>query len=130
MVEAAEEADFVLQALAGMPLDYPVVYAWEIVGTEDDRTDGMDGSTLNACALAFCHRIQWAGYTPMIYMGKNIAYPLYDMSEIDQYDFWLASYSDYPDFAYNFHMWQYTSKGSVPGIKGNVDLNIAMKRYA
>ena len=66
----------------------------------------------------------------MIYMGKNVAYPLYDMSEIDQYDFWLASYSDYPDFAYDFQIWQYSSTGSVPGIKGNVDLNIAMKRYA
>ena len=130
VAEAAEEADFVVQALAGVQLDYPVVYDWEVVGTEEARTDHMDGATLTACALAFCQRIQWAGYTPMIYMGKNVAYPLYDMSEIDQYDFWLASYSDHPDFAYNFHIWQYTATGSVPGIKGNVDLNIAMKRYA
>ena len=28
-----------------------------------------------------------------------------------------------------YQMWQYTSKGSVPGISGNVDMNVAYFKY-
>ena len=38
--------------------------------------------------------------------------------------------SDIPDYFYHFDMWQYSSKGAVPGIKGNVDLNISFKDYS
>lgn len=128
--EALEEADFVLENLAGRPLQYPVVFDWETVNSSSARTKNMTKEMLTACALAFCQRIESAGYTPMIYFGQNVAYPLYDLSQVDQYDFWLAMYSDYPAFVYDFQMWQYTSNGKVPGISTRVDLNIAMKRFA
>ena len=44
------------------------------------------------------------------------------------YPFWLAQYTDYPSFYYDFDMWQYTSSGKVPGISGNVDLNLRFFR--
>ncbi len=43
-----------------------------------------------------------------------------------EYDFWLAQYSDTPDFYYDFQMWQYSSTGSVDGISGDVDLNLQL----
>ena len=30
-------------------------------------------------------------------------------------------------FYYDFDMWQYTHTGTVPGIQGNVDLNLAFR---
>ena len=39
-------------------------------------------------------------------------------------DFWLAMYSDWMTYPYRIDMWQYTEEGSVPGIDGNVDLNL------
>ena len=43
--------------------------------------------------------------------------------------FWLAHYTSQTDYTGNISMWQYTSKGSVPGISGNVDMNIAYFSY-
>ena len=37
-----------------------------------------------------------------------------------------ADYEELPQTPYRFSMWQYSSTGSVPGIEGNVDLNIQL----
>ena len=44
------------------------------------------------------------------------------------YSFWLAQYNSVPTFYYDFDMWQYTSTGRVPGISGNVDINLRFFR--
>lgn len=59
----------------------------------------------------------------------NYANPDYIKSkflDLSEYPLWLAWYTDNESNAksYNPLMWQYSSKGSVPGIKGNVDMNI------
>lgn len=124
--EAVQEADFLLEILAGKPIDGPVVFDWEVIGTKDARTYGLDTQTLCAAANAFCRRIEQAGYTPMVYFNSYAGYVKYDLSEIMEYDFWFAQYKEQPDFYYNFQMWQYTSSGKVSGIDGNVDLDVWM----
>lgn len=124
--EAVQEADFLLEILAGKPIDGPVVFDWEVIGTKDARTYGLDTQTLCAAANAFCRRIEQAGYTPMVYFNSYAGYVKYDLSEIMEYDFWFAQYKEQPDFYYNFQMWQYTSSGKVNGIDGNVDLDVWM----
>ena len=42
---------------------------------------------------------------------------------------WEAAYTSKDTAAVVNGIWQYTSKGSVPGITGNVDLNVAYKNY-
>ena len=124
--EAIQEADFLLEILAGKPITGPVVFDWEVIGTKDARTYGLDTDTLCAAANAFCQRIAAAGYTPMIYFNSYAGYVKYDLSEIMDYDFWFAQYTEKPNFYYNFQMWQYTSSGKVSGIDGNVDLDVWM----
>ena len=60
----------------------------------------------------------------MIYFNNLAGYRRYDLSQMLDDQFWYARYKDYPEFYYDFDMWQYTSKGRVPGIEGNVDMNI------
>ena len=36
---------------------------------------------------------------------------------------WVAEYNKTCKYDAPYSMWQYTSKGSVPGIKGNVDIS-------
>lgn len=122
--EALEEADYLLEILAGKPIDGPVVFDWEVIGTKSARTYGLDTETLCAAANAFCRRIEQAGYTPMVYFNPYCGYVKYDLSQIMAYDFWFAQYSEQPDFYYNFQMWQYTSSGKVDGVDGNVDLDV------
>ena len=69
--------------------------------------------------------IHGAGYDPMIYITDYAGYVKYDLSEVMDYPLWYARYDvDAPSFYYDFAMWQYSSKGSVDGIKGNVDMDI------
>ena len=125
VAEAEEEADFVLEAIRGYPIHYPVVFDWEFITTDDARTDGMDGVGITQCAAAFCELVSLAGYTPMVYFNQDMGYLVYQLDQLDDYPFWLAEYGSHPDFYYNFELWQYTHTGTVPGIEGNVDLNLA-----
>ena len=124
--EALEEAQFVLQLLDGRDLDLPIVFDWETVSSDEARTKDMDKATLNACALAFCREIQKAGYEAMVYFNLDLAKHMLDLPAIQAagFDFWLALYADGLGYAHRVQMWQYTSSGSVPGIKGRVDLNL------
>lgn len=124
--EAEEEARLVLELLDGCPLQFPVVYDWETISNADARTRGLDRDTLTDCALAFCRTIAEAGYQPMIYFNQSLAYRHYDLSRLTEYPFWLAQYQEQPDFYYDFRLWQYSSKGSVAGISGNVDLDVLL----
>lgn len=122
--EALEEADFLLEMLEPYTITGPVVFDWEVIGSKDARTYGLDTQTVTAAALAFCKRVEEAGYTPMIYFNSYAGYVKYDLSQLTDYDFWFAQYRSQPDFYYNIRMWQYTSGGKVDGISGNVDRNV------
>lgn len=121
--EAIEEAEFVLDKLDGIRLTMPVAYDWEYID-EDARTADMDRRTLTDCSLAFLRKIEDAGYRPMLYYNTSQVRKLLHLSELEQYDGWLALYSEVMTFPYRIKMWQYTCTGSVPGIEGNVDINL------
>ena len=121
--EALEEAEFVLDILDGMELDMPLVYDWEYI-SDTARTAYVDRRTLTDCSLAFLGKIEEAGYWPMLYFNTGQARRLLYLSELNQYDFWLALYSNRMTFPYKIKMWQYTCTGTVPGIEGDCDINI------
>ena len=121
--EAEEEARYVLAMIDGWQLDMPLVYDWEFTDSPA-RTDNVDSRALTDCILAFCRTVEAAGRQPMIYFNSHIS--LYNMrlEELTDYPFWLAQYADTMDYPYRVAMWQYTDKGRVPGIDGDVDLNL------
>ena len=122
--EAEEEAYFILSAVKDYPLTMPVVYDWEPVSDPDARTANMDRETLTKCCKAFLETVEAAGRRPMLYFNRRQAQYHMDISFLKEYDFWLAAYTDRMDFPYKISMWQYTHEGSVPGIEGNVDINV------
>ena len=128
--EAQEEADFVLKAIKNYDIDYPVVYDWENDPGVGMRTDGMTVEQITQCAVAFCEKIKQAGYTPAVYFNLSDAYSRYNLDLINNYIFWYAQFEgNAPEFYYEYSIWQYSDKGSVNGIKGNVDLNIAFHHF-
>lgn len=123
--EAREEAEFTLDCIAGYNVTYPVVFDWEtIAGSSGARTNGLEGSAITNCAGVFCDVVAEAGYEPMIYFNQDLGYLGYELNLLKDYAFWLAEYNETPSFYYHFDLWQYTHKGSVPGIEGYVDLNL------
>lgn len=121
--EAREEAEFVLDAIRGWDMAYPVVFDWEWVGSEA-RTGQMDGQGVTACTKAFCEAIEKAGYEAAFYFNQDLAADTFRLGELMEYPFWLAQYDTALTFPYAVKLWQFTHKGSVPGITGNVDLNL------
>lgn len=126
--EALLEAQQVIQWLEGKEVDCPVVFDWEHITYEEARTDEVSGETVTSCARIFCQEIAGAGYTPMIYCNGMLGYLGYDLNQLTDVDIWYAEYSDYPSYAYETAMWQYTDSGTVSGIEGNVDRNIWFER--
>lgn len=122
--EALEEAEFVLNALEGYELQFPIVYDPELIRDQPARTNDVTGEQFTKNTIVFCEAIQAAGYEPMIYSNMIWEAFLFDMTQLEKYPFWYADYEPIPQTPYNFVMWQYSETGKVDGISGNVDLNI------
>ena len=127
--EAIEEADAVLDAIEKYDIRYPVVYDWELIYDDNARTDEISVDALADCCVSFCERVKSAGYTPMIYQNKTTSMRKLDLPRLKDYDFWLAEYGSEPTYYYKYDIWQYSSSGAVPGVNGNVDMNICFKDY-
>lgn len=124
--EAIEEAEYVLARIRDYNITLPVVYDWEkINGETAARTDNLDFSILNDCAVAFCDTVKNAGYEPAIYFNRHLGYYGYDLSRMTDYDFWFAlPESSFPNFYYAVDMWQYSFTEQVPGIAEPTDMNL------
>ena len=112
-VEAVEEA-----------LDYPVFIDTEGAGG-NGRADNLDVETRTLVCEAFCRTIANAGYTAGVYGSRNWYNNNLHAQELEKYCIWLAEYREAPLYQGYYHMWQYTSKGAVDGIVGNVDMDIS-----
>ena len=123
--EADEEIAFMMKVLNGFLPDMPLILDWEIP-TADARTAKMNARTLTDIQKHYCEVITQKGYTPMVYFNWHQSEHLYYLSELEDYPFWLALYQDRMTYPWKVEMWQYTDKGSVPGISGPVDLNVYM----
>lgn len=127
--EAKEEAALVIEQIKDYNITYPVVFDWEEVGTAPARTDDVPRDTLTEITKVFCSDIKSAGYHPMIYGNIKWFMKRVDISQLTEYDKWFAQYFNTPFFPYDFQIWQYTASGSVDGITGNVDINMALVPY-
>lgn len=139
--EAIEEANFMIKNIdllgIGSKIKYPIVFDTEYsTPAKNGRADGLSKQQRTNVAKAFLNRIKQSGYTPMIYASKSFLYDNLDMSQLQDYDVWVAHYNgtkdpinDVTDYTGVYQMWQYTSTGSVNGIIGDVDLDISYKKY-
>lgn len=122
--EAREEADWVLEAIQGCTIQLPVVFDYEYADGGRLTSALSKTKKTNNC-LAFCKKIEDAGYQPMLYANKSFLENSINASAISQYyPIWLAHYTNKTTYAGLYSYWQYTSKGKVDGISGNVDMNV------
>ena len=129
VAEAIEEAKFVLEQIEGYDITLPIMYDWEkLEDTPDARTNELDPSIIGDCGVAFCETIRAAVYDAGVYFNRQLGYYSFDLSRLKDFKFWLAVPGDYPDFYYAGNIWQYDQKGEVPGIEGEVDMNLMFIR--
>ena len=125
-VEAVEEASMVLSQVKGYQLSYPVFIDVEPSG---GRADKIDAGTRTKVVNAFCQTIQNSGYKAGIYANKTWFSEKLNTSALSGYKIWLAQYNTHVTYTGRYDMWQYSEKGKVNGISGNVDMNLSYLSY-
>lgn len=139
--EIIEEVEFVKEIIDDYPITYPVVYNCENFQSEDSRQYELTIDERSNLADDFLREIENAGYVGMFYANKyelqSSALWNTHMLEL-KYRIWVAHYieeapdtlSHQADYQDPYAMWQYTNQGSVSGIKGYVDMNVAYFGYS
>lgn len=125
--EAVEEASMALSLVSGYKVTYPIFIDTE--SATNGRANGLDVNTRTAVVRAFCQTIQNGGYKAGIYASKNWYNTKLNTSTLNGYCIWVAQYNTSCTYSGKYDMWQYSSKGSVAGISGNVDMNISYLGY-
>ena len=121
------ELSLLRQAVYGKELTLPVA-----VDVEDNRLVSLDKQDLTDLTAYALHEIEEMGFYAQLYTYTSFAkaHLFVGGAALHPYDVWLADYTGKTpkvDFKYNAH--QHTSKGRVPGISGNVDLNVTEINY-
>ena len=115
------EAKNCLNFIKGKKIDLPVFY-----DLEERSIQKLGKDLITKCAIAFCEEIEKAGYKAGVYANLNWFINYIDVKEIIKHGFkiWLAQWNNKPTADFPINYWQYTSKGQIHGIEGNVDLDI------
>ena len=122
---AKKEAEGFINIIKKYNPTYPIVIDIEW----SNRTENVRADTLISITDTICSMIEKAGYYAMIYANLDYFNNKLNDSRLDKYDKWLAEWKSNPTYKKSFGIWQYSSKGQIPGINGNVDLNISYKDY-
>lgn len=121
--DAKSEAAHVLRLLEPYKdkLSYPVYYDLEEAGTENGAVER---------AMVFSDIIEAAGYWCGIYANQYWWNTYLCDAKMERFTKWVARYSEVKANIWtNYDIWQYSSTGSVPGIRGNVDMNICYRDF-
>ena len=128
--QAIDEAENVISVLGGRGLDFPIFYDLEWA-----QQRSLGKQAIENIAIAFLTRIKKAGYKVGIYCNLDW-YNSILSDALKQYDCWIARYPASDNGSVQERLrpnvgvgWQYSSKGKVNGINGNVDMNVFYTDY-
>ena len=122
--EARQEADVFLSVIKGKQFEMPVYF-----DLEEKKQFDLGKEKVSAIMRAFLERVESAGYFTGLYGSAS---PLFTHTADDiksHYTIWLAHWVDRTNYSGAYAVWQYSEKGKVDGISGNVDLDICYKDF-
>lgn len=119
------ELSLLRQAVYGKELSLPVC-----VDVEENKLKPMSTLDLTNLTAYALEQVERMGFYAQLYTYTGYKYEL-DMARLSsRWDVWLADYTgETPNVTFSYNAHQHTSKGSVPGITGNVDLNVTTLNY-
>ncbi len=116
--KAKESAQHAIKLLGGKKIDYPI-----FLDLEENCIRNLGKAKILELAKAFCTEVEKAGYQYGTYANKDWFSNTLTDKWYDNYIKWVAQYNSKCTYSGTLDIWQYSSKGSVPGISGNVDMN-------
>lgn len=117
--DALRQADFFIRTAALDSADLPPVLDVETTG-------GKSKSELQRAVKTWLDRVErHYGVKPILYTSYKFKLQYLNDSIFNTYPYWIAHYYvDSVRYEGAWHFWQHTDAGIVPGIEGNVDLNV------
>lgn len=117
------DAERFIQLLKGKQFEYPVFM--------DNEAQPVSAKTgITEASIAFCETMEAAGYFVGIYGSTYSGFrDRMDDSKLTAYTHWVAQYASKCTYSGKYGIWQYSSKGRVNGISGNVDMDLSYVDY-
>lgn len=103
--------------------DYPLVIDVEMTGPKEKNA-------ATEAVIGFCEYLESEGKYVSVYASDISGFKeRLNIDYLTKYDKWVARYGKKPEYVKSYGIWQKTSTGKVPGIVGNVDVDISYKDY-
>ena len=115
---AKQEAQSCAKVLSGKQLDYPVYFDIE---EKSQLSRGKD--FCSSLITAFCTELERLGYYAGFYTSLSSLNSVISDAVKKRFTVWVAQWSSKCNYSGSYGVWQYSSKGKVNGISGNVDMD-------
>jgi len=115
---AKKEAATCLATIKGKQLEYPVYF-----DVEEKQQFAKGKNFCDSIITTFCNAIEKAGYYAGLYMSTSYLNNYVSKAVRERYTVWVAQYGKKCSYNGPYCIWQYSSKGQVPGVAGNCDMN-------
>jgi len=122
--EAKLEAEVCVSILKGKQFEFPIFFDQEEKATLDTGK-----ANCSAMVRAFCEVLESAGYWVGLYTSRSVLSTHIEDDIKTRYALWVAEWSEKLNYSGSVGIWQYSSKGSMSGISGDVDLDTAYVDY-
>lgn len=117
-----EHARWIVEQLDGQQLELPIAFDWEEFANFQQY--GMSIHDLNEIYLAFADEVEKCGYSAILYSSKNFLNNFWSERTKASHPVWLAHFVDETNYDGEYAMWQASAYGHIPGIRGDVDMDI------
>ena len=114
-----QEARTCLKVLEGKRFELPIFFDQEY----EKSILALSNKTRTDIVLKFLETVKGAGRKVGLYSSTNFITTKLQANRLTEYPLWIAEYGPKLHYTGKVWAWQYTSKGRVAGIKGNVDCN-------
>ncbi len=123
--EAKIEAKVCIEILKDKQFEFPIFF-------DQEEKSTLDTGKKNCSAMvrAFCDELEKAGYWTGLYTSRSVLSTHIEDDIKTRYALWIAEWGDKLNYSGSVGIWQHSSKGSVNGINGDVDLDIGYIDYS
>ena len=121
---AKQEAQSCARVLSGKQLDYPVYFDIE---EKSQLSRGKD--FCSSLITEFCTELEKLGYYAGFYTSLSSLNSVVSDAVKKRFTVWVAQWAGKCSYSGAYGLWQYSSKGKVSGISGNVDMDISYIDY-
>ena len=123
--DAEKEANACLEIIKGKKFEYPIYY-----DVEEQAVLNLGKARVSAIIRAFLKKVESAGYFVGLYMAASHLNSYVEDDIKNRYAVWVAHIdTTKPAYSGSYGIWQYSWKGKINGINGDVDTDYAYVDY-